>query len=68
MMRLPQIGETWTHFKGGKYLIKGFAWEADGPHLVLRVIYCSEEAIFTRTLSNFLEPVDGTPRFQHDQT
>jgi hypothetical protein len=71
-MKLPQLNEVWTHFKGGKYRICAFAWNAVGDTLVLMVMYqvagtCSGDSVgpvFTRTISNFLEPVNGCPRFE----
>lgn len=65
-MKLPKINEVWTHYKGGKYRICAFAWEADGEKLVLRVLYQADVGpVFTRTISNFLEPVNDCPRFKH---
>ena len=69
---LPQIGQTWTHFKGGKYVVTGFAWCAVGDALELRVLYAKVDSDantipFSRTLSNFMEPVNGCPRFDIGQ-
>jgi len=68
--KLPAIGEIWTHFKGGRYRICAFAWCAVGDALVLRVLYQQDmegdgdkPPVFSRTISNFLEPVNGCPRF-----
>jgi hypothetical protein len=69
-MKMPQLNEVWTHYKGGKYRICAFAWNAVGEKLVLMVMYQSERSagsdgpIFCRTISNFLEPVNDCPRFE----
>lgn len=81
-MNLPQLNEVWSHFKGGKYRICAFAWNAVGESLVLMVMYQavaekhnqavdekhgnSAGPVFTRTISNFLEPVNECLRFEKD--
>ena len=57
---LPQVGETWRHFKGGDYKIVGFAWGAEGVgELELRVLYATAAGVeFSRGLVNFIGPVD----------
>lgn len=75
-MRMPNIDEKWTHFKGGKYVILGFAWCAVGSTLQLRIRYrklaqqhdTPMGPEFSRTLDNFLEPVDHCPRFERAGT
>lgn len=61
-MILPQIGQEWKHFKGSKYKIVGFSWDAEGDSPRLSVQYKLAELgnypIFSRTLFNFLGPVD----------
>lgn len=57
-----EVGTRWEHFKGGKYIITGMAWDAEGDDLVERVLYRSGEFIgsgmvFSRTVANFLGPV-----------
>ena len=64
-MKLPQLNEVWTHFKGEEYRICAFAWCAVGADLSLRVLYQKDGTTFSRTISNFLEPVDGRPRFEY---
>jgi len=61
-MRLPQKGEAWRHFKGTIYRIVGFSWDAEPENLRLVVHYQKwtnpNAAVFSRTLWNFLGPVD----------
>ena len=56
-MRLPSIGEQWTHFKGGDYRILnlGFDAELDPPTIV--VIYGRKGQVWVRTLDDFLAPL-----------
>ena len=65
---MPQIGETWVHSKTlGHYKIIKYTWLADGPSLVLGIIYQHVDGggTFCRSLSNFLETPRGfsEPRF-----
>jgi len=67
-MRLPGLGEKWTHFKGTVYRIVGFSWDASGEELVLCVLYVkngspADRISFSRPLFNFLELVGTAPRF-----
>lgn len=61
-MKLPQIGETWQHFKGGLYRIHDFSWGADGDDLVLRIHYVKDKGHegppYSRTIVNFVGSVD----------
>lgn len=65
-MRLPNVGETWTHFKGGRYNVTGFSFDATGDELRVLVHYIRVDGsvIFSRTIANFLEPVNDCPRFE----
>ena len=60
---LPQVGETWRHFKGGKYTVTGFTYAAEGDKLELRVLYASGSGlVFSRPLMNFIGPtIQGGP-------
>lgn len=59
---IPVLGERWRHFKGGEYEILGIVFDADGKHLVPRVLYSSGTlTMFSRTLANFLGPVGFSP-------
>ena len=66
-MKLPNIGEKWVHFKGTTYIILELVWGAEGEELQLRVKYCAvcstSYMVFSRPLTNFLETVNGSPRF-----
>jgi len=65
---LPGLNEKWQHSKTrGIYTIDNFIWNAEGDNLVLMVVYSNDRGTrFTRSLSNFLEPVrenHNVPRF-----
>lgn len=60
----PRIGSCWRHYKGGEYqVILRSIDEATLQHLVH---YRSVErgSVWTRTLANWNELVDGRPRFE----
>jgi hypothetical protein len=56
----PQPGETWTHFKGGKYQIIDLAKDVSRSNRdVPGVIYRSSDgAIYFRRIQNFMSTVD----------
>lgn len=70
-MRTPGVGEVWTHFKGGVYVVKGYSMDAEGDNLVLRILYELKEGHvgppYSRTIDNFCGPVDtrAAARFTH---
>ena len=69
-MKMPNIGETWQHYKGGNYIIQGFAWDAVGEELRLLVLYGADGGpVFSRTIDNFLMPVaiKGCARFAPEE-
>lgn len=60
-MKLPQIGESWKHFKGDVYWIVEHSFGAEGE-LQLRVLYCKRKdgngPVYSREIMNFIGPVD----------
>jgi len=59
---------VYEHYKGGQYIV--FAHTVDEATLQALVHYfcCARGTRWTRTVANFMEPVDGTPRFRHVRT
>lgn len=64
-MSEPRIGEHWSHFKGGIYVIEGMAIHTEtGEKLVIYSSLTDERKTWARPLSIFTGTVNSKPRFQ----
>jgi len=63
LARMPQPGEIYRHYKGGHYSVVTSAIKEDT--LEPMVVYRSNArgSVWIRTHANFVELVDGVPRF-----
>ena len=68
---VPLRGDVWRHYKGGHYVVLAVAVDVNNPSreedryvVVYRAIGSSQ--IFARAEAEFLEDVDGSPRFTLD--
>lgn len=61
-MKLPIKGEKWKHFKGNIYEITDIVMGCDDD-LVIRIVYTDGVTTWSRSLTNFMETVDGKRRF-----
>lgn len=66
MTRLPRIGETWKHYKGNEYVIRGFVYGAEGENLEVRVLYAKTDGwVFSRPINDFMDLVGDRVRFSY---
>ncbi len=67
----PQPGETWKHFKGGKYEIIGLGKDVSQSNRepIVVVYRGSDGSFYVRRLTNFLSTVDrdGEVRYRFDR-
>lgn len=72
MSERPQRGDIWVHYKGTHYIVLGVGLDANNTRVrddgldVSVVVYrrLDHVEIFVRDEVEFLEEVDGVPRFR----
>lgn len=63
--KLVEVGALYQHYKGGKYKVVSIGiQEWDDEPCVVYEWHDEPKLIFVRPLSNWVEPVDGAPRFK----
>lgn len=62
---LVKVGRQYEHTKGGRYEVVGIALEStNGRPRVPVVVYRGSQGLNVRDLSEFIEVVEGRPRFK----
>ncbi len=62
----PQPGEIYRHYKGGLYTVVCMSIKEDTLELLVTYHSNKKRTIWTRTVANFCEDVNGRPRFQRE--
>lgn len=60
---LDLIGRKVRHFKGTEYEVMGYAFDATNDLWIILYTRLGD-IIYSRSVSNFVEDVDGQPRFE----